>query len=327
MKVRIRRGFTLIELLVVIAIIAILIGLLLPAVQKIREAANRMKCSNNLKQMGLALHNYESSNGGLPPVAITSVADYTPPDPAPQPANQGAKSVFALLLPYMEQDNLNNLFDQTSDWRQLGQNRTASGTKVNIFICPSAAGGADRIRTVTLSGFGGGSVDGRISDYRAPARIRSSVAASGGVPAGYQCFLQPNITTAFSAVSDGTSNTLAMSESAGNPAWYIMGKLNPAASGNVPAAGVWADHQTGMVFDGCDPANPGDTATATTSSNAAARTKAMNCTNNTEFYSFHTGGCNSLMGDGSVRFIRDSITITSMVALLTRANGEISIDN
>lgn len=322
MRFRTRTGFTLIELLVVIAIIAILIGLLLPAVQKIREAANRMRCSNNLKQIGLAIHNYESANQGLPPAAITNIADYSPPDPPPQPAGQGAKSILALLLPYLEQDNLNNLFDQTADWRQLGQNRTAVGFPVNIFICPSSAGGAERTRTVTLSGFGGGSVTGRVTDYRLPVRIRNAVAAGGGVPTGYQCFLQPNIITSIAGITDGTSNTIAMSESGGNPAFYIMGRINSAwTTGNVPAAGIWADHQTGLIFDACDPNDPANTA-ATVTSNAAVRTRAMNCTNNGEFYSFHTGGCNTLMGDGSVRYIRDTITVTNYVALLTRANGE-----
>src|SRR5215204_4070354 len=113
-----RRGFTLIELLVVIAIIAILIGLLLPAVQKVREAANRMKCSNNLKQLGLGLHNYQTTNGYFPPGAVTSSTAAGPTRLRQKlgittPSNH-SWSVF--LLPYIEQDNLAKQYDYNANW-------------------------------------------------------------------------------------------------------------------------------------------------------------------------------------------------------------------
>src|SRR5436305_7352248 len=121
-----RRGFTLIELLVVIAIIGVLIGLLLPAVQKVREAANRMSCQNNLKQLGLAAHNYESTNGFLPPGSAN-----IPPN------SDSAASILALILPYMEQSNLYDRFDLSQDVNLSATNYAARVQEVRSYLCPS----------------------------------------------------------------------------------------------------------------------------------------------------------------------------------------------
>src|SRR5690348_15840160 len=117
-----RPGFTLIELLVVIAIIAVLIGLLLPAVQKVREAAARLKCQNNLKQLGLAMHNYEGANGAFPPGRNQYPLVVSAP---------------ARLLAYVEQANLQNLVDPDGTLAPGGQNDAAARNRVSLLVCPS----------------------------------------------------------------------------------------------------------------------------------------------------------------------------------------------
>jgi prepilin-type N-terminal cleavage/methylation domain-containing protein/prepilin-type processing-associated H-X9-DG protein len=144
-----RTGFTLIELLVVIAIIAVLIGLLIPAVQKVREAANRMSCSNNLKQIGLALHNYHDANGRFPPAVIMPYAKESVDPLTGGSANPFGPNWAVWLLPYIEQDNL---YQQAKPWSYPGTKnladftsydltwRSVRGTTIKTYLCPSDSG-------------------------------------------------------------------------------------------------------------------------------------------------------------------------------------------
>jgi prepilin-type N-terminal cleavage/methylation domain-containing protein/prepilin-type processing-associated H-X9-DG protein len=315
-----RLGFTLIELLVVIAIIAILIGLLLPAVQKVREAAARARCQNNLKQVGLGAHNYESTVGGLPPAAIDFDGNApNPPAFAAPMGNRPARSFHFIILPYIEQSNIQNGFDINLDWRTL-VNRPLVANPIPIYLCPSVASG-DRTRSFTApSLYGGGTVTGFVTDYGIFARTRSTInpttLLSPTVNSSFSAALQPNIDNKITSITDGTSNTVMLLECAGNPLLYVMGR---AAGGNAGNTTMWADHRNYHVFDGCDPANGNqDFATPNTT-----RTRAMNCTNDGEPYAFHSGGMNTLRADGSVAFVRDTVSIGVMAAFITRAHGEV----
>src|SRR5947209_5687603 len=203
MRGRLRPGFTLIELLVVIALIPILIGLLLPAVQKAREAAARMKCSNNLKQVGLALHNYEGANGKLPPLY---------PGTAPGSTIFNYKytwSVLAQLNPYLEQTNIYNsmdlnqpMYDATN--QITSQNRFAVVQKVGIFLCPS-----DRGMPVSSAY---GVTDMGPTNY--VACHGSGVSGGGyGSPVNGDGIFPAVTGVKITDIGDGTSNTAAFSES------------------------------------------------------------------------------------------------------------------
>jgi prepilin-type N-terminal cleavage/methylation domain-containing protein len=255
---KLRRGFTLIELLVVIAIIAILIGLLLPAVQKIREAANRMSCSNNLKQIALAAHNYESANSVLPP-------GYHGPTNNTAFAWEGQYvGTLAYILPYMEQDNIYKLMtgidwnptsSSTTNWWNTGA-WTAAQYKVKSFLCPSdnASDTGSVPCAIALHGYGSGGSGsmtmGSFGTWDGNSAIGktnyiSSGGGMGGADGGWSTYAGPftnRSKNALGQISDGTSNTIAFIETlGGNPsprsstyAWIAVGGM-PTAWG-LPAA-------------------------------------------------------------------------------------------
>jgi prepilin-type N-terminal cleavage/methylation domain-containing protein/prepilin-type processing-associated H-X9-DG protein len=300
-----RSAFTLIELLVVIAIIAILIGLLLPAVQKVREAAARMTCQNNLKQLGLGLHNRHDAMGGFP------AARQQIPNPA-NPSQIWVHSWTPHVLPYVEQENVfrQYRFDQNWDGAVNAGVGGAIRNTLKVFACPSAPQGTDR------------HANRGTSDYAATTERTWPNTFVSAAQAPFVSTADPNYigvlghTTPTAkaerqivTITDGTSNTMMLAECAGRNLRFIQGR--PATG--TWTGGPWANPDARINIGGFDPSTP----TATTGPCA------VNCINDKEIYSFHSGGANLVMADGSVRFLKQTVTLDTVLQLLTRARGDI----
>jgi prepilin-type N-terminal cleavage/methylation domain-containing protein len=319
---RARPGFTLIELLVVIAIIAILIGLLLPAVQKVRAAAARMSCQNNLKQLGLALHNYHDANGVLPAYGF----DF-PSQPNPPFGTQG-HSALGLILPYLEQDNAARLsrVDRTvADPVNLpppyGTNVSGS-TVVKVYLCP-----ATPTRTIDYGpyfvsiGFPNrGPMNLGPTDYGILRGIQGGFASQccpAGTPSGDTAVMgSKGVNRKLTDITDGTSNTLLVAEDAGRHQVWARGKaITPNAPGQIgwTLNAAWPDYNTYVRVNGFS--NDG------TVPNGGCCV--VNCNNVNQIYGFHTGGANTLRGDGSVFFLKDSVAPGVVAAMVSYAGGEV----
>jgi prepilin-type N-terminal cleavage/methylation domain-containing protein/prepilin-type processing-associated H-X9-DG protein len=309
-----RVGFTLIELLVVIAIIAILIGLLLPAVQKIREAANRMSCTNNMKQLGLACHNFHDVNGIVPPTRTASGG--FPPLSIPPNAYNG----WAVwLLPYIEMDNLARTYNPQLHFGHAN-NRSAIQTQVKIFYCPSTP---RKPRVAPDFTHGGFTIQGAAcADYGVMRNVETSLYQS--FPNDVDAYTEDTRWGPFSynsgsnirvlswaGVTDGLSNTIFYCEDAGRPQIYVIGKQ---LIGGTVGGSAWCDEASEFGLHGCTPSSTAD---------IRPGLRAINCVNNGEPYAFHTNGINVGMCDGSVRFIRETIDIRTFARMVTAQAGEI----
>ena len=285
------RAFTLIELLVVIAIIAVLIALLLPAVQAAREAARRSQCVNNLKQIGIAMHNYNGTYGGLPPIYISFGIG----------ANAVQRGYGVSILPYMEQNTVLNAYNMSRGIAHY-ENSTAVRTVINSYICPSTPTASFISSGVATSGTPGYDLNlgAARSDYWTPFTV--SLAFNALPKANYQFrgVLKENDVTPLAFITDGTSNTMLIYELAGWPDYYLKRTLvRPYVAGSYSRIGfqygAWAGYQELNVcsFTGGEFAYDGPCM--------------INCHNGyNAMYSFHAGGMNALACDGSVRFLKES---------------------
>jgi prepilin-type N-terminal cleavage/methylation domain-containing protein/prepilin-type processing-associated H-X9-DG protein len=298
--VQARRALTLIELLVVIAIIGVLIGLLLPAVQKVREAANRMMCSNNLKQLGLALHTFHDTHKKFPPGNVTG------PFPEAGVTNPVEHGWAPYILPFIDQKPLLDLYRWDLPMYDPGNQKVAA-QKLPIFQCPSAPE-QDRFMTFGAFSWGG---KGACGDYAPAFYVDSVLVLRGWIPqpADYRGVLEPNHMTRMSEITDGTANTILLVEDAGRPRQWRAGRAGPAQT---ISGGPWSGFHTGITLQG---------------SSLDGQTRpglcAINCTNDHEVYSFHPGGANAVFADGSVHFLKADINIRVLAALVMRAGGEV----
>jgi prepilin-type N-terminal cleavage/methylation domain-containing protein/prepilin-type processing-associated H-X9-DG protein len=322
-----RPAFTLIELLVVIAIIGVLIGLLLPAVQKVRESAARTQCANNLKQIGIALHAYHDAKKSFPgnhrPAGLTSARERW----------------FTKILPYLDQDNLYKQYDPLSNWDSAA-NLPVTSVPLDVAICPSTPT-PNRQDFDEANGFSNPVV--AVTDYAAIYGLWPLFLTANGITQPNPAGILSKVDTqriSIADITDGTSNTLYVVESAGRPFVYQNNRV--VVNQNIfqdqvlgggwcrPASDIWiigfAD-KAGTTPGGpyvINAANGIDTTGTYPSQVPAGAATGTDGTG--QIFSFHGAGTNALMADGAVRFLDadpfSGLAPSVLAALVTRAGGE-----
>ncbi len=336
-----RRAFTLIELLVVIAIIAVLIGLLLPAVQAAREAARRAQCVNNLKQLGLAVHNYHSVNNSLPPGRIWGPRPGRAADDFPTIFSGTQNTTwFCLMLSLFEQGPLANSFNYTlggEGYAGAGlavaegffANSTVSATKIGIFQCPS-----DRVNQFQINpSYAGGALSGPVSskgNYAVSwgntnwgAHVKTSLAAQH-----LRSAFGHDGRISIASITDGTSNTVIIGEVLQGARFDVRGMMWSSIGGGgsfmtrttpnglvdylgLRTGGDWLNNAPGL-FCINEPAQqlPCTPSAGDNDAFAGARSR-------------HAGGVNVSFGDGSVRFVKNTISAPIWIGINTIGSGEV----
>jgi prepilin-type N-terminal cleavage/methylation domain-containing protein len=288
-----RAAFTLIELLVVIAIIGALIGLLLPAVQKVRAAAVRVQCASNLHQIGIAIHNYADTNNGQLPYSHRFIHPYS--------------GWVTQLLPWLEQDNLYKRYNFSLDWYDPAQQAVVA-QQVKVMVCP-ATPNPERMISGTINNV---SYTVPPADYAAIGGITSDIVPQV-IPPSYPRLGAMPIDTklGFNDITDGTSSTLLVAEGAGRPqVWNVgqnTGQLSPTALTKSTWSAWNGDFVRGYSVDGKFFPGP----------------CSLNCSNLDAIYSFHAGGAYGLLADGSAHWMSQSMDVWAMYALATSQGGEV----
>lgn len=312
-----RHAFTLIELLVVIAIIGILTGILLPAVQRVRESARRTDCSNNLRQLGIAINLFEGTHKVFPASGWTTVGVGNP--------HGRYVGWRPLILPFIEQKNLRDIYRTDLDW-WVGDNLQTATLNVQVFRCPSAPERPPVLNPIAKPPRPALTLTEPLAttDYEAimgvqPNNINPHLATPLYNSRNRFSVMHRNSRTKHADIIDGTSNTIMVVECGGRPSVYRQRRLQPDLF-NDQGIG-WADSEGPFSLDG----SPAD-GSVEGGGPAAGSFYVMNRRNDNEPYSFHPTGSNCLFADGHMQFINDNVAIQVFAALCTRAGEEVIKD-